>query len=96
MNQRFDLKLRRSVARFAGLGSLGDMIPGLRSSRYIGTRSPGARLCRRSAAGCQKHAGFDLRRSALLSIAPGQLWRQAVVRAMNPPYEEFALLEHTG
>ena len=39
-----------SVARFAGSVIQGERGPGLRSSRYIGTRSPGAKLFRRSAA----------------------------------------------
>ena len=40
-----------SVARFAGSVSQGDVIPGLRSSRCIGTRSPGAKLCRPDSSG---------------------------------------------
>jgi len=48
---------RRPWIELCGLCNHGDAIPGLRSSRYIGTRSPGATFCRRSAAHWRGHPG---------------------------------------
>jgi hypothetical protein len=70
-----------------GLGIFrGDIIPGLRSSRYIGTRSPGATICRPDRSGLV-YAYIRIELMLALRLFSFGLWRQGSHAGFFDPFQ---------